>query len=240
MVFTRRISPEKRALVIFLGRGGFSFPKIAEKCKISTSSAERICKESVNEKRAKRLTCRKRGHPRKISSRVERMLKRNILKMRSRGIAITVKKLVEYSGLNFQTASERTYLRCLNNMGFWFLQARKKGLLNERNKKSSLQFARRMERYERSHPGYWANEVAFYLDGVSFVYKSNPMSAAMAPKARVWCRKSEGLQVTGKGSKDLAGDKRLHVIVSIDYGKRSYFERTLREVEWKVFCEFYS
>ena len=77
------------------------------------------------------------------------MLKRNLLKMRSTGVAVTVKELVEYSGLNFQAASERTYLRCLTNMGFWFLQTWKKGLLNKRNKKSHVQFARRMERYER-------------------------------------------------------------------------------------------
>ena len=205
MVFTGIIFPEKRAFVIFLRReGGFSFPKIAEKCKISASSAERICKEGLNQKRAKPMKCRKRGRPRKISSRVERMLKRNLLKMRNAGVAVTVKKRVEYSGLNFQTATERTYSRCLNDMGFWFLQARKKGLLNESNKKSRLRFARKMERYERSNPSFWANEVAFYLDGVSFVFKSNPMSAAMAPKARVWRRKSEGLQITGKGSKDLA------------------------------------
>ena len=35
----------------------------------------------------------------------------------------------------------------------------------------------------------------------------------------MWRRKSEGLQITGKGSKDLAGGKRLHIIVSIAYGK---------------------
>ena len=94
MVFTRRISPEKRELVIFLRREeGFSFPKNARYQHHQRSAFVK----RVNEKRAKRLTCRKRGHPRKISSRVEHMLKRNLLKMRSRGIAITVKKLVEYS-----------------------------------------------------------------------------------------------------------------------------------------------
>ena len=104
-------------------------------------------------------------------------------------------------------------------MGFWFLQAQKKGLLKECNKKLRLQYARKMIRYGNTNPNFWANEVAFYLDGVSFVYKTNPMSAAMAPKARVWRRKSEGLQVTSKGSKDLAGGKRLHLIVAIAYGK---------------------
>jgi hypothetical protein len=46
---------------------------------------------------------------------------------------------------------------------------------------------------------FWKDEVAFYLDGVSFVFK------------HVRRRKmSEGLLVTGKGSKELAGGKRPH------------------------------
>ena len=39
----------------------------------------------------------------------------------------------------------------------------------------------------------------------------------MAPKALVWCRKSKGLQVTSKGSKDLVGVKCLHLVVAVAY-----------------------
>ena len=219
MVFRGKIPPEKRALAIFLRQeSGLSYPKIAEKCNISTSSAERICKENLFQRRNSGHS-RKRGRPRKISLRMKWLLKRNLLKMRRQGVAGTVKRLVTYSGLSLQTASIRTNSRFLNEMGFWFLQARKKDLLKESDR---LQYARKMARYERDFPGFWTDEVAFYLDGVSFVYKTNPMSTAMAPKARVWRQKSEGLHVTSKGSKDLAGGKRLHVMVAIAYEKELF------------------
>ena len=136
---------------------------------------------------------------------MKRLLKRNLLKLRRQGLAYTVRRLVSYSGLSLENASIRSYSRCLNEMGFWFLQSRKKGLLKESDKKERLHYARKMERWERDNPRFWTKEVAFYLDGVSLVYKTNPMSAAMTPKARVWRRKSEGLHITSKGSKDLAG-----------------------------------
>ena len=73
----------------------------------------------------------------------------------------------------------------LGRLSQWFLQARKKGLLKESDKKDRLQYARKMACYQRDFPGFWTDQVASYLDGVSFVYKTNPMSTAMARKARV-------------------------------------------------------
>ena len=72
-------------------------------------------------------------------------------------------------------------------------------------------------------PDYWTHGVAFYLDGVSFVYKGNPLSDAIKPNNRIWRKKGEGLILTTKGSKDLAGGKRLHLRVVISYGKGVIF-----------------
>lgn len=84
---------DEGTLVIFLRReGGFSFPKVAEKCKVSTSSAEGISEEPLIRKRAKPITYRTSGRPRKISSHIEHMFKRNLFKMRSTVVAVTVKK----------------------------------------------------------------------------------------------------------------------------------------------------
>ena len=103
MVFKGKISPEKRALAILLRKeSGITFPKIAEKCTISTSSAERICKGGFCQSREKQITSNKTGRPQKISPHVARMLQRN------EGLAVTVKKLVEYSGLSLQAASVHT------------------------------------------------------------------------------------------------------------------------------------
>ena len=65
--------------------------------------------------------------------------------------------------------------------------------------------------------------MAFYLDGVSFIYEGNPISDAKKLKGRVWRKKGEGLTVTTKGSRDLVGGKRLHLIVVIAYGKDVIF-----------------
>ena len=53
----------------------------------------------------------------------------------------------------------------------------------EKDKKSRLAYARKMKQIQVSNPGYWCNDVAFYLDGVSFIHKTNPMSAALSPKS---------------------------------------------------------
>ena len=43
MVFRGKIPPEKRALAIYLlQESALSYPKIAEKCNLATSSAERL------------------------------------------------------------------------------------------------------------------------------------------------------------------------------------------------------
>ena len=118
MVFRGKIPLEKRALVIFLHQeSGLSYPKIAQKCNISTSSAKRICNENLFQRQNSGHS-KKRGQPRKISLCMKRLLKRNLLKMRRQGLAVTAKRLVTYSGLSLQTASVRSYFRCLNEMGF--------------------------------------------------------------------------------------------------------------------------
>ena len=60
----------------------------------------------------------------------------------------------------------------------------------------------------------------FYLDGVSFIYKTNPMDQARAPKGRVWQKKSEGLKqgCLAKGSKVETGGKVAKMMVAITHG----------------------
>jgi hypothetical protein len=46
-----------------------------------------------------------------------------------------------------------------------------------------------------------------YLDGTGFAYKRNPLNQALAPKGRVWRKRSEGLTpgCTAKGQKTGTG-----------------------------------
>ena len=70
-------------------------------------------------------------------------------------------------------------------------------------------------------PSVWTDSVAFYLDGVSFVYKTNPLDQARAPKGRVWRKRSEGLTqgCLAKGSKSGVGGRVAKLMVAISYGK---------------------
>ena len=212
MVYTGKISDKTRALVVYYRReSGASYREIARKCRISASSAVRICREDKQQSNLTALEC-KRGRPRKVDERSVRKLIRCLKNSRKTNPNVTVKTLVSQCGLTLDMASRRTYSRRLNEKGYGFYQTRKKGLVSERDKILRMKYARKMKRCMLRNENFWKNEVAFYLDGVSFIFKHNPLNGAIALKARVWRKRSEGLIVTGRGSKELAGGKRLHVM----------------------------
>ena len=66
---------------------------------------------------------------------------------------------------------------------------------------------------------FWTEKIAFYLDGVSFAYKRNPLDQARAPTGRIYRKKSEGLNqyCTAKGSKVGTGGKVVKFLVAISY-----------------------
>jgi len=140
--------------------------------------------------------------------------------------------LIAGSGLTFVGASERTFSRRLNEKGYY------KGLISEKDRKARVVYARNMKRLQRQDTEYWKDSVSFYLDGVSFIHKTNPMSAAGAPKAKVWRKKGEGLSITAKGSKDLAGGRRLHVIVAIACGKGVVLREAYDKMNGCFFAKF--
>jgi len=112
---------------------------------------------------------------------------------------------MERTGIRHDT--DRTDRRLLNRNGYFFLQVRKKGLMSQTDKDQRVEFARKMQ--AEYSPTVWTDSVAFYLDGVSFIYKTNPLDQARAPKGRVWRKKSQGLTrgCLAKGSKSGAGGK---------------------------------
>ena len=93
------------------------------------------------------------------------------------------------------------------------------------------------ERPEDS-PDFNTNHVAFVLDGVSFVHKYNAENVARQPKARVWRRKSEGLDFTAKGSKDLPGGRRLHLMVAAGFGKGVILRVAYEKMDGEFFANF--
>ena len=122
-------------------------------------------------------------------------------------------------GFDSNRVHPRTISRYLNRNGFYTRQERKKGLLNNKDKRLRLSYAREMKRVLRELPDYYTNHVAFYLDAVSFVHKNDPRKAAVQPKSRGWRNKGGELAITAKGSKALVGGRRLHVLAAVAWGK---------------------
>ena len=240
MVFIQQVAAEKRALAWYLRTySQFSFRKIAEECEISKSSAHRICRNEFGNGRETRIPSdKKQGRPRNVSERNIRLLIRTLKSFRRNNVHVTVRSLVEESGLSFEVATRRTYSRYLNELGYFYFSARRKGILSDNDKKVRLQFARNMKHKMNRNPDFWKNEISFYLDGVSFVHKYNPKSGAASNRARVWRKREEGLKVTGKGRKDLAGGRRLHVLVAIAYGKGVILKVPYEKMTGEFFAAF--
>ena len=240
MVFDRKITQVQTALALFLHKYHYaSCRDIARACGISKSSTARICYPNcLPSDKNPSTSYSKGGRPRKVSERSVRKLLRALKELRTKNVHITVRSLVESSGLSFDMASRRTFSRYLNENGYEYLQARKKGLLSEKDRKLRVQFAHKMKRVAADNPQFWMNEVAFFLDAVSFVHKYNPQSGVNLNKSQVWRQKGEGLKVTVKGSKDLAGGRRLHILVAIAYGKGVILAVPFQKMDGTFFAEF--
>ena len=216
MVYRRDIPAEKRAYVRYLrDKEHMKLEEIAQVCDISTSSVHRITYQKLPEVLKKKRASR--GRKRKLSLRQERLILRSIPVLREREGSFTSKRLMQYSRI--RGISDRTIRRLLNRNGYHYLQARKKGLMSASDRMKRVAFARRI--INNYPPDVWTNKIAFYLDGVSFVYKSNPMDQARAPRGRIWRKACKGLKqgCVAKGNKAGTGGKLVKMIVAISYDK---------------------
>lgn len=221
-------------------QGNNSVRDIARRCEISKSSVHRIKTELTKEKSTAKAKVKKcnSGRRRKLTDRDHRHLIRCMLKLRRLDPNFTIKKLVEYSGMSWQKASMRTFARHLHMEKYEYLQTRKKGLLSEKDRHRRLKKAKEWKRILKKRPEFWEKDVAFYLDGVSFIFKTNPLGEALKPRGRAWRKRSEGLQITTKGSKDLAGGKRIHFLVAISYGRGVVLVQEYEKMNGQYFAAF--
>ena len=136
MAYTRKISGQQKAMALYYRELHHSYRQIAKKCKMSASSAARICKGERKDKRSVGVK-NKRGQPRKLDERSVRKLIRCITNARKTNPNMTVKTLVTESGLSLELADRRTFSRRLNENGYGFFEVRKKWLMNEKDKKTT-------------------------------------------------------------------------------------------------------
>ena len=244
----KTLRPEKMALVMhYLNETNMSYRDIAAHSNVMYLSlvhnvnVRKTGRKTVPSQRTTALKSKRVGRPKRINERMERLLLRTLTKLREQNVNFTVEELINECDIDPSTVSRRTVSRYLNKWGYRYLQARKKELLSEKDKRNRIIYARRMKKVLHEHQDFYANHIAFYLDGVSFVHKHNPFDVAVQPNMRVWRKRSEGLRVTGKGSKELAGGRRLHLIVAIAFGKgvilRSVYDKMngsfFRKIYWR-------
>ena len=91
----------------------------------------------------------------------------------------------------------------LNVSGYKYLQSRKKGLLTEADLKAQLKYCRNIKKRNLGQV-FWNRGISFYLDGVGFEFKTNPLDQARAPTAHEWRKGNEGLDINcvSRGKKE--------------------------------------
>jgi transposase len=221
MPYTGKISPETKAYAKYLRvHANMSFRDVARECKISARSVQRCVKPTQPKLSAGKQSDKRqmgRGRPRKISPQQERYLLRELKKLRVQEGTFTIGRLMSVTGISPAEVSRRTVLNVLHRNGYRFRQTRRKGLLKITDLADRLKFAKKMIKRPAT---FWTEEIAFYLDAVSIVYKRNPLDQARAPKSRIYRQKSEGLarECTSKGRKEGTGGKYVKLNVAISHG----------------------
>lgn len=230
----RRITEETKASIKALScNSDLTLDAIAKRCGVSIASVHRIITTTDTVPKSRRHLC---GARRKITPQQEASILENIAELREQEGSFSSRRLMERTGI--RQVSDRTVRRLLNRNGYFYLQARKKGLLSEADKRKRVEFANMIQ--TNYPPSLWTDKIAFYLDGVSFVYKSNPLDQARAPKGRVWRKKSEGLKqgCLAKGSKVGTGGKVAKMMVAISHGKGVLMCERYEKMNAEYFASF--
>ena len=96
-------------------------------------------------------------------------------------------------------------------------------MLSVKDCSARVKFARQvLKRYPAE---LWTRDVCFYLDGVSFWHKTNPVMQAKTPQGKIWRRRNEGLSLgcVAKGAHTGSGGRVLRMFVAISYRKGVVF-----------------
>ena len=171
-----------------------------------------ICDETEDKRKLNR------GRPRKLDARDNRKLLLSLKKFRDSEEAFSSIQIQHEAGISEALVSNRTVRRSLNEMEYFYLQSRKKGLLSPDDLAIRLKFARK---YVKKPVTFWQTGISFYLDGVGWAHKRNPSDHAVTLRTRTWRKRSEGCKrgCTAKGKKEGAGGKMVYFMVAIAYGK---------------------
>ena len=120
-------------------------------------------------------------------------------------------------GIDATTVPCKTISRLLHRHGYKYIQAHQKGILTLADHKRRLKFACGIKRVNTS--SLWTEQVAFYLDGISFVQKYKPANQARSTQGCIWRKPKEGLSIgcMAKGSHCGSGGQMAKFMVAISY-----------------------
>jgi len=195
----------------------------------SKASVYRHAKKSIGTNSEFDKRKNNKGRPKKLTSRDNRALIRQIPKLRKDCGSFIVKRLRLAAGIQ-PNLHDETVRRFLHSKGYKFYHSRKKGLLSEKDLRTRLKYCREIKRSKGEN--FWRDEIAFFLDGAGFQHKRNPCDEAKSCKSMAWRRKDEGLEpgCTAKGSHVGSGGTVAHFMVGICYDRgvilcQQYFGR---------------
>ena len=168
MVFMRALSAEERAYIAYLVHDkNVSVNDISSKTGVSAATIYRLKETKIGGRKHCTRTPVKHpgGRLKKLTTRDERHLLRFIPVLWEEEGNFCAKRLMQRAGLSKKKVSDRTVRRCLNENGYYYLQARKKGLMTKNDHRKRRIFAKQVQ--GNYSTDVWISKVAFYLDGVS-------------------------------------------------------------------------
>ena len=126
MVYNSKTTAKERVLIRFLYMiKRYSLRETAGNVDRSAATVMRVLDESHGASRHSRthanVTYERRGRPRKLSSREERLLRRALHKLRRTEGNFTVKRLMNEANISESNVSVRTVTRFLNSKGCFYL-----------------------------------------------------------------------------------------------------------------------
>ena len=104
--------------------------------------------------------------------------------------------------------------------------------------KERVSFAKKMVKIYP--PNFWKHGVAFYLDAVHFVFKTQPLSHSSTPRSKIWRKRCEGLKrsCTAKGRKEGTGGKYVKILAAISYDKGIILCEPYEQMTGEYFATF--
>ena len=158
-----------------------------------------------------------KGRPRKLSPRDERAIITSLIRLRENNNGNLYSTDIQNdAGLGH--VSNMTVRRVLASKGYRCTQCRRKGQLSKKDLQTRMRFAQRCKNLPQDT---WTKGISFYLDGTSWVHKSNPSKSAKTARTRTWKKQGESLSIDclAKGCKEGVNGKRAKFMVAIAHGK---------------------